>query len=169
MNKKRRQLHKHIEQRGNHLVTVTPQLIKYWWNVCNEAVFDGILNDPKKMVARPMHPYAQCELNRVVEIDGWNTDQFTIEVDTRKPMTRRLFLAILIHEMIHQWEWYLGPGSNNLQWSGHGKPFNKWARKASRRSGLKIERDYYEEDYVTDGQRQLHKRRHKSPKRSRAR
>lgn len=141
----------HLDKRGNHFVTVTEHLVRYWWRVCNVALFHGKLYPPKNISIKKFKSYyGYCEsLNR-------NTVNIGISSDV---ITRKLFLTTLVHEMVHQWE------NQTHGRMGHGKRFFEWQKRVDGCLNLDLNVEYYEEDYFTYGQKQLYKRRNCSFKR----
>ena len=69
-------------------------------------------------------------------------------------------MTTLVHEMVHQWEL-----EQNKRYWGHGKGFHEWQDRINKYLGLDLSVEIDEEDYVTDGQRQLYKRRYQGSKR----
>lgn len=106
-----RQIYKHVQQKGQTPVVATQSNVLYWWHRLNHAVFDQQLQTPNYIICRQIrNHYGWC--------DG-NTKSVTLAITTAE-LPRKVFLEVLAHEMIHQWQWY-----NNLPMS-HGDSFWKW-------------------------------------------
>lgn len=137
----------HLTRRGKQFVNVTEPLVRYWWRICNVALFGGKLYSPQQVIIKQFkdcYGYCKCISKDVVHI-GISSD-----VGTRK-----LFLTALVHEMVHQWE------HQTYGRMGHGKRFYAWQRRVHTYLGLDLNIDIDEADYYTHGEKQLYKRRHK--------
>lgn len=134
----------HIESRGGEFLVVTPRIVRYWWGVCNIALFGGKLHPPTEIVTRPLKGcYGFIEATKSMV-------RIAISASVG---TRELFLTALVHEMVHQWE------HETYGRMAHGKRFYAWQKRV-KKIGLDLKLDIYEPDYFTYGEK-LYSRRHK--------
>lgn len=103
----------HLARRGQELVTPTPDLAYFWFDRLNKEVFDGQLKRPFVIVTYPMRRY-----------HGWcghdtGCDDYFIHLSSAQ-VTRRRFLMILVHEMVHAWQFCEGHALD------HGAKFWGW-------------------------------------------
>lgn len=130
----RRRIRDHVLNRGDDFdFHVTPTFVLYWWRICNKALFNGELPTPKNVIIRNFRDevYGYCEPANYTTSDvvlGIRSD-----VDSR-----RCFLTVLIHEMVHQWEYV------NIGRMSHGKNFYAWEKRVNRYFGLNLN------EYITD-------------------
>lgn len=107
---------------------VTDRKISVWFNIFNQAIFNQKL--PKfhqiKLIEKNIPYYGLCEVN--------SDDEYILELQENFP-NKKLFLEILIHEMIHLHE-YIKYGKMS-----HGSNFLKWRKKLNR-FGLDLKRVY---------------------------
>lgn len=128
----------HLKNKGDvKHVEITEKMVLYWWRMLNFAVFKGKLHKPAKIKLVKhreewawIGPYGQH-----------NQIELSIHPIFK---TKRLFLAVLIHEMVHAWEHQ----THNCM--GHGKRFYAWQNRVKRHTGLNLtevikETDYYDE------------------------
>lgn len=112
---------RHIDrhQRGTPFV-VTPSIVLKWWHTLNNAVFEGKLTPPMKIVCRNFRDDAHGWCQPYISgIDP--NDRTLIEIGIRREqIDRKTFLTVLAHEMVHQWQWV------HKERMGHGKSFVKW-------------------------------------------
>jgi len=83
------------------MIEVTPSFVLYWWHMLNHALFDGILYPPTKIHCRNFHDgsYGWCLIDK-----DKNTDD--VELGLRRLFeSRKQFITVLVHEMVHQHEW----------------------------------------------------------------
>jgi hypothetical protein len=132
----------HLDRRGSHSVKVTEHLARYWWRICNVALFNGKLYPPKLILVKPLKDWGYCQASTNGEI--------TIALDSGIP-SRDVFLSTLVHEMVHQWE------HETYGRMGHGKRYEQWKQRVSKYIGLDIHSNI-EEDCAHD--ERLYKRRH---------
>lgn len=122
----RRKIKTHVRERGkdNNLV-VTPTLVLFWWHLLNKAVFGGILTPPKRIEIKKFHDcYGWCS--------GYKRHR-RVAMGIRSNINdRKLFLTVLIHEMIHQWE------HETYGIMTHGQTFFEWQGKVKRHLGLEL-------------------------------
>jgi hypothetical protein len=123
----RKFVREHLKRKGNIPVTlVTTQLVRKWWRIFNIAVFDGILNMPDRVVIKLLKStwaWAR-ESTKPKKVNITMCDHFS---------SKRLFLTVLIHEMVHAWELHL---HNTMS---HGPTFKRWAGRIKRITGLPLE------------------------------
>lgn len=92
-----------------------------WWNLLNNALFDGKLITPRKIIVRGFRDsYGLCYPMKTrgdVKI-GINSEFYD----------RKTFLMILAHEMVHQWQWTFDESITleNFDDQCHGKTFWQW-------------------------------------------
>lgn len=135
----------HIETRGGEFLAVTPRTVRYWWGVCNHALFGGKLHPPTEIVTRPLKgQYGFIEATKSM-----------VRITISTGVTRELFLTMIVHEMVHQWE-----HETYGKMGYHGKRFHAWKKRVEN-IGLDLETDIDQEDFFTYGEKQLYKRRHK--------
>jgi len=123
----------HLEKYGSvKNITITQRQAGYWWKQLNVAVFNGILKRPKKMMVMKVvgdhKTYGEC----------WPSYDKRFKPCTiirlkNKYETRRLFMAILIHEMVHQWEW------ETFENTSHHKFFYMWQDRIQTVTGLPLQ------------------------------
>lgn len=138
----------HLDKRSNHSVTVSSRLIKYWWKVCNIALFNKKLYPPQIVVKDLKDDWGYCKpLSR---------DKVEICIASEHP-NRAMLFSTLVHEMVHQWE------NQTYGRMGHGKRYLHWKTKIDKYLGLDIHgEDEIDEEY-TYGQT-VYKRRYQSTK-----
>lgn len=137
---------KHIEQRGHEPeLILTPKLAMRWWNQLNVAVFNGILN-------RPLRIDTLCWVGKegtLGECESWGDEddddpdgRFVVIRLKKKMKTRKVFFSVLIHEMVHQWEW------ETLGKVTHHKYFYMWKDTIRESVGLPLAE--YVDDFIDD-------------------
>lgn len=134
----------HLDARSNHSVMVTERMTRIWWRVCNVALFRNRLYPPNQLVIKQLKDWGYCIITSDLKV--------IIAIDS-EIMTRGMFLSILVHEMVHQWE------NQTYGRMGHGERFINWKEKVQKQLGLDIHIEADEEDYAY-GEKQLYKRRH---------
>ena len=103
------QLHRLVEtaalQSRNTPLIVTTDMVSNIYTAVNNAVFNGILEQPKLVVRDYKHRqiWGECE--------GWQRgsrwgEHYTVVIRIQKyfPNLKKL-IAVVAHEMVHQWEW----------------------------------------------------------------
>jgi hypothetical protein len=134
---RRLKIKNHLKIRGEKYdFVVSEGLCRYWWHMLNVAVFDGMLTPPASFKVKryrdslgwclPWKP--TCETRRVtigIHADMWD---------------RREFLTVLVHEMVHQWEWEVVGKWD--PWVEHGKQFFSWKHKIKTRANLPLDKTY---------------------------
>lgn len=139
----REKIRNHLDTRSNHSVTITERMTRYWWRVCNVALFKNKLYPPTIIIKSLRENWGYCE----------DSKNITIALDSEIG-TRSLFLVTLLHEMVHQWE------QETYGRMGHGKRFLKWKNKINREIGLDIHIDVDEEENASTHGKKLYKRRY---------
>ena len=122
----RTRIKQHIKERGKDGIEVTPTFVLYWWHLLNHAIFGGILTPPKKIHCRNFRDncFGWCNL-----LSG-----HAVELGIRRELTdRKLFITVLVHEMVHQHEWEI-----NHDIPRHGKSFLTWAPLIKRTLNLPL-------------------------------
>lgn len=100
--------------KGNRKPTISKHSVLYWWKICNRAFFNNRLTQPKQITIKKFHDkYGYCK------ILGINQHNVEIAVATWID-TREDFIGTLVHEMIHQWQYYHHGVAN------HGQTFRCW-------------------------------------------
>lgn len=129
-NNSRQRIRKHLRHRGSELIYTTPRMILVWWNQLNHAVFGSMLprpHDVKLVKHKQAYAYsAPCGFR-----------QICLTMHPRF-ISRKLFLAVLVHEMVHAWEIL---HHNRM---GHGKRFFRWKRKIKWAIGLDLTEKYHD-------------------------
>ncbi len=138
----REKIRNHLDARSNHSVMITEHMVRYWWRVCNVALFKNKLYPPTITIKSLKENWGYCEVSENI---------ITIALASQIG-TRSLFLVTLLHEMVHQWE------QQTHKRMGHGKRFLKWKDRILREVGLDIHIDLDDED-VSYGEK-LYKRRY---------
>lgn len=127
----------HVKSKGEKGdFEITESFCYYWWHRLNDAVFDGKLSPPVRFELKafrydlgwciPWRPYSK-QPKVVIAI---NTDI----------IDRKMFLCVLAHEMVHQWEWEV-----ENEWftdDGHGEKFFSWRHRLKHRVGLPLDESY---------------------------
>lgn len=84
-----------------------------WWNLLNNALFDGKLIPPKKIIVKAFrNEHGWCNpLSKQGHVQLGINSEFH---------DRKEFITILAHEMIHQWQW------TEVGEMTHGQTFWQW-------------------------------------------
>jgi len=139
----RNRVKQHVAKRGREKdIVITDRLVRYWWRILNDAVFYGYLEEPakvhipKKFLRDAADSYAylwgsQCDPNRCHICEEYN-----IAFHPTMP-TRRLFIIVLVHEMVHAWQQKFDRATNDK--TCHGKSFLIWQGRISRTIGLPLD------------------------------
>lgn len=130
----------HLDKMSNRSVTITARMARYWWNICNVALFNEKLYPPQ-ITIKPINDWGFCQRH--------NDDIIICLAEDCS--TREVFFSALVHEMVHQWE------LQTYGRMGHGKRFKIWDEKIEKKLHLDIG-TVVDEDYFTNGER-LYKRR----------
>jgi len=126
----------HLQRVGHRKAEVTERMMARWFNVLNTAVFYGRLDKPKKFEARRLRGvWGRC-------IHRLNGERRVLCLELNDEFTnRRMFLDVLVHEMVHAWE------HQHHTVSGHGKRFMSWKSRIKRTVGLDLLIEACESDY----------------------
>lgn len=125
----------HINRRGTEPVVVTTALCKYWWRILNIAVFNDSL-----------HMVREVEVSRTRGVYAWisgidESQRYTkMKIQEQFP-SRFLFLNVLVHEMVHAWEFH------HHRTMGHGKRFHGWQDKIWKYVHLDLQVSFNQKDY----------------------
>ena len=126
----RKKIVAHIKRRGHVSdFIVTPVLVMRWWNLLNNALFDGKLQPPHKIVVKNFRDaYGWClPMARKGKVQLGINSEF---------IDRKTFITILVHEMIHQWQW------TEIGEMTHGKSFWEWQGPVKRILNLPLYESY---------------------------
>ena len=138
----REKIRNHLDARSNHSVVVTERMARYWWRVCNVALFQNKLYPPAIVIKSLKENWGYCEVS----------EDITTVALASQIGTRSLFLCTLLHEMVHTWE------QQTYSRMGHGKRFLQWRDRILNEVGLDIHLDLDDED-ISYGEK-LYKRRY---------
>ena len=124
----RKKVRNHLKRCGSHQVHLTEHMVAYWWSVLNQAVFEGELPYPVEIVVKPVvGAYGECLPT--------NDNNGSIYIHSG-PMKRKLFIIVLVHEMVHQHEMvHYGEMT-------HGKTFYEWKETIEGKIGVPLMRVY---------------------------
>jgi hypothetical protein len=121
-------IYQHVEARGHEPVTITVQMLRYWWSQLNREVFGGVLKVPQ--LGTELSPeYPDDASGLCWPLDG---GRVRIEVKTKYASTRCAMLNTLAHEMVHQYQHQLGAAMH------HGESFEAWREPIKNGCGLTI-------------------------------
>ena len=126
----RKRIVQHLRRRG-HVADfkVTPILVMRWWNLLNEALFDQKLIPPKKIMVKAFrYDYGTCTPTAKRGIVKLSINSEFID--------RKTFLAVLAHEMIHQWQW------TEIGEMTHGQTFWQWEPTLKKTLNLPLYESY---------------------------
>jgi hypothetical protein len=100
-----------------------------WWNLLNNALFDGKLHPPHKIVCRAFrNDYGWCmPMSKKGKVQLGISSEFG---------DRKEFISVLAHEMIHQWQWTV---DGNMT---HGQTFWQWEKQLKRVFNLPLAESY---------------------------
>lgn len=126
----RKKIVAHLKRRGHVSdFQVTPILVMRWWNLLNNALFDGKLLTPRKIVVKAFrNNHGWCNpLSTKGHVHLGINSEF---------MDRKEFMTILVHEMVHQWQWtFVGEMT-------HGETFWQWEGPIKRILNLPLSEKY---------------------------
>jgi len=136
---------KHLEARGRQKVVPSEVLLRYWWRRLDAELFHG-LREPRRVTVRPMrnaYAWLRPAKNTVLDEDGHQALPlpYDLEFDAA-PVTRTALITILVHEMVHAWEWESGNPP------AHGKLFMSWAPAILGTLGLPLTRHYSQQELL---------------------
>lgn len=90
-------LRMYVAFKGHTPVRVTKHLVRYWWKILNQVVFDGKLPPARKI-----------DLMFSPDVFAWAIPSTNGQIDLHIQnmfLERTTFLTVLIHEMVHAWEY----------------------------------------------------------------
>lgn len=137
-NQARKFIRSHLQRRGNKPVIVTERMCQYWWRVLNSAIFYSKL-----------HPLSSINVARTRGAFAWTIGLYgsdgrvSLKIQQTFP-SRLMFLTVLVHEMVHAWEY------QHCSTMGHGKRFFLWQGRIKRTVGMDLQESLNEEDYTYD-------------------
>jgi hypothetical protein len=108
---------------SSYYFTPTEAVAWYWWRVINKAAFKNKLPYPSAIIVRKLRgAWGLClgksrENNCVITISSEITN-------------RKLFIATVAHEMVHQWQWY------DRGVLDHASRFREWNEYFKRNFGI---------------------------------
>ncbi len=103
-----------------------------WWNLLNNALFDGKLLPPQKITVKAFrNDHGNCHPMS-------KKGHVRLEINSEF-FDRKQFLAILAHEMIHQWQWTYEDIKGKMD---HGKTFWQWEPVLKRTLNLPLSVTY---------------------------
>lgn len=143
----------HILKYGNcKKFSITTKMIKYWWNILNIAVFDSCLTPPKFCIKSIRNSdgqvtYGECQGIYHIGANGSKHLEVIIHINGDKIFTRQHFIAILVHEMVHNWQFEYREEVMHEKRMSHGTTFSQWRDIIENSVGVKLE-TYMDEDDV---------------------
>lgn len=125
----RKLIKQHLKEKGREPINVTIDVVEYWWDILNIAVFVEELPRPVKVKVKTLTTsWAWTKSSGLPNrVNLVICDKFE---------TYRLFLAILVHEMVHSYE-YL-----KYEDMSHGETFTKWKGRIKRTTNLPLKTKY---------------------------
>lgn len=126
--KARQRIRKHVKEKGRSAdFDVTPQFVLFWWHKLNAAVFNNALQPPRNIEIRNFRDcLGWCKSHRK------NKPYVSLGIYREMP-DRKVFLTVLVHEMVHQWE------HQNIGKMSHGQNFYMWKGRIKRNIGLDLD------------------------------
>lgn len=124
----RKRVKRHIRKRGSEPLVLTQRIVTRWWNLLNTAVFYGSLprlTSVQLLEHKKEHAWAIPGSHGEISVSMYPTFA-----------SRQLFLSVLIHEMVHAWEF------QNYPRAGHGKRFFTWKHRIKRTTNLILQVRY---------------------------
>lgn len=128
----RARVRKHVLKRGTESdFNITDSLCHYWWQKLNKACFYDQLKPPVRFVIKGFHKNAgYCDVWRA------NAKERRVVIGiNRKISSRKTFLEVMAHEMIHQWGWEIESMWNPRY---HGEKFFVWTDRLKATTGLDL-------------------------------
>lgn len=96
--------------------TPTESVVWYWWHVINKAAFSNSLPYPSEIVVKKLRgAWGTCHCDTTFG-KPWSIISISTDITDRK-----MFIATVAHEMVHQWQYHFGDGKLN-----HGSVFKDW-------------------------------------------
>ena len=99
--------------------------LEKWWRAINREIFNGELHTPLFEIRRRRMIFGECIGESLEDLT-----KVTLSFDTWF-YSRKHFIEVIIHEMVHQWEW------QTHGTMGHGKLFYQWS-PALAKYGMKL-------------------------------
>jgi len=131
-------LKNHLKRVGNKNVIISERLAARWFNVLNTAVFYNRLKRPVNFEVHKL----RGAWGRCVYITEKKHERRPRAIELNDTFaSRRMFLDVLVHEMVHCWE------HQHHTISGHGKRFMVWKSRIKRTVGLDLLIGVCEDDY----------------------
>jgi len=116
----------HLGKNSSCYFTPTESVAWYWWRVINKAAFKNKLPYPKEIVIRKLRgAWGIC--------DGKARMDMCVITISSDITNRKLFIATVAHEMVHQWQFHYAAG--NLH---HGSNFRDWDVYFKRNFGITL-------------------------------
>jgi hypothetical protein len=131
--KARKLVKQHIDTHGHTPIVISDRMIKYWWNVLNHAVFNGMilpLHSSEPYYSKDMFAWAEPEANKQIHLKIQHTFN-----------DKTTFLTVLVHEMVHAWEY------QKYGRMGHGKRFWGWKDSIYNATTLILDEDIDEYEH----------------------
>lgn len=99
-------------------------MVRHWWKLLNTAVFYGKLHD-----------LSQIDFIRHKKEHAWaiplNDGKIRLTIQPTFS-SRKLFLMVLVHEMVHGWDHF------HDEWMRHGTLFHGWKNRIKRTTNLDL-------------------------------
>ena len=118
----------HLKTKGEDWCCVSVEMVRFWWKVLNQAVFDGELQTPKRFDTINFH-------NQILGLCTVFGRPYlgTVAIGVRREYDdRTTFLTVLVHEMVHQYQWQEEKIMN------HGNTFYEWKWRVKIATGLPL-------------------------------
>jgi len=130
----RKAIKQHVKKSGENTdFHLTGSFCQYWWCRFNNVIFDGMLVQPVRF-----------EFRKFPKADGWckpyrRTKQRRVTMGINSEIwERKMFYTILIHEMVHQFEWEV---ARRWETNSHGDNFFVWTNDI-KQLGLELKETY---------------------------
>jgi hypothetical protein len=119
----KRRLKEHFKGKSSCTFVPTETVAWYWWRIINKAAFNDKLPYPGKIIIRRLRGF-----------DGFcvgKTNKNICEITLASNIhDKKLFIATIAHEMVHQWQFYFGSDLH------HGMDFREWKLFFSSKFGI---------------------------------
>lgn len=123
-----REMNKSVRKKDFPFVP-TPKMIYVWYDVINKEVFEGKLPRINQVEVRRRHGcWAEIEAYEMPD----SVNGFILSMNN-KLWSKRHFLRVLAHEMVHIYEWI-----NYGRMTHHTESFTKWVEPLAK-LGIKLE------------------------------
>jgi len=146
-------IHNHISRYGKlKNFKISTRMMKHWWNVLNVAVFDNCLSAPNFEIkilrgGDGRGTYGECTGLYSFDKDGKRVLSVIIRLNHEMIFTREHFIAVLVHEMVHAWQFEYREEVMHDKRMSHGPTFTQWRDEIEDIVGVKLE-TYMDEDDV---------------------